>query len=52
MLESHNDTAVILAEAAAGSVEGFATWMNKKAKEIGLSQTHFVTPNGLDNEAH
>ena len=32
--------------------KGFATWMNKKAKEIGLSQTHFVTPNGLDNEAH
>lgn len=52
MLESHNDTAVILAEAAAGSVENFAVWMNEKAKEIGLSQTHFVTPNGLDAEGH
>ena len=52
MLESHNDTAVILAEEAAGSVEGFALWMNEKAEEIGLSQTHFVTPNGLDAEGH
>ena len=52
MLESHNDTAVILAEAAAGSVEGFALWMNEKAEQIGLSQTHFVTPNGLDAEGH
>ena len=52
MLESHNDSAVILAEAVAGSVEDFAQLMNKKAKEIGLSQTHFVTPNGLDDEAH
>lgn len=52
MLESHNDSAVILAEAVAGSVEKFALLMNKKAKEIGLSQTHFVTPNGLDDEAH
>ena len=52
MLESHNDTAVILAETAAGSVEGFALWMNEKAEEIGLSQTHFVTPNGLDAEGH
>lgn len=52
MLESHNDSAVILAEAVAGSVEEFALLMNKKAKEIGLSQTHFVTPNGLDDEAH
>lgn len=52
MLESHNDTAVILAEAAAGSVEGFAGWMNQKAEEIGLSRTRFVTPNGLDAEGH
>lgn len=38
MLESHNDTAVILAEAAAGSVEGFATWMNKRQKRSGLAR--------------
>lgn len=52
MLESHNDTAVILAEAAAGSVEGFALMMNQKAEEIGLTQTRFVTPNGLDDPGH
>lgn len=52
MLESHNDTAVILAEAAAGSVEDFAVLMNEKAAQIGLNQTHFVTPNGLDAEGH
>ena len=48
MLESHNDTAVMLAEHLAGSVEQFADEMNQKARELGLSHTHFVTPNGLD----
>ena len=50
MLESHNDSAVLLAEEIGGSVEGFAAMMNKKAKELGCSDTHFVTPNGLDGE--
>ena len=50
MLESHNDTAVAVAEHIGGSVEGFADMMNKKASEIGCSQTHFVSPNGLDWE--
>lgn len=48
MLESHNDSAVMLAEATAGSVEAFADMMNQKAIEIGCEDTHFVTPNGLD----
>lgn len=48
MLESHNDTAVALAEHIAGSVEEFSDLMNEKAKEIGCKQTHYVTPNGLD----
>lgn len=48
MLESHNDSAVILAEHVSGSVEGFAKLMNQKAEEIGCTDTHFVTPNGLD----
>lgn len=52
MLESHNDVAVALAEHVGGSVEGFANLMNKKAKEIGCSQTNFVTPNGLDATEH
>ena len=52
MLKSGNDTAVALAEHTAGSVEQFADMMNKKAKELGLKNTNFVTPHGLDNENH
>lgn len=52
MLESHNDSAVAIAEHISGSVEGFADLMNAKAKELGLSHTRFVTPNGLDAEGH
>lgn len=48
MLESHNDSAVVIAENTAGSVEDFARMMNEKAKELGCQQTYFVTPNGLD----
>lgn len=52
MLESHNDTAVAIAEHIGGSVEGFAQLMNEKAQELGAYNTHFVTPNGLDAEGH
>lgn len=52
MLESHNDTAVAIAEHMAGSVEAFAGQMNQKAEKLGMSDTHFVTPNGLDAEGH
>ena len=48
MLESHNDSAVVIAEAVGGSVEGFATMMNQKARDIGCYDTYFITPNGLD----
>lgn len=48
MLESHNDSAVAVAEGVAGSVEKFAEKMNAKAAEIGCKDTHFITPNGLD----
>ena len=51
MLESHNDSAVAIAEAVAGSVEAFADRMNQKAKEIGCKNTCFITPNGLDATA-
>jgi D-alanyl-D-alanine carboxypeptidase (penicillin-binding protein 5/6) len=50
ILESHNDTAVAIAEGIAGSVEGFADMMNEKAKSLGLDSTYFITPNGLDAE--
>ena len=48
MLESHNDSAVMIAEHIGGSVKGFAELMNAKAKKIGCKDTYFVTPNGLD----
>ncbi len=52
LLRSGNDTAVALAEYVAGSVPQFAELMNKKAEELGLKDTHFVTPHGLDEEEH
>lgn len=51
MLESHNDSAVAIAEHIGGSVEGFAAMMNQKAADIGCFDTFFITPNGLDAEA-
>lgn len=51
MLESHNDSAVVIAEHIGGSVEKFAGMMNRKARSIGCKQTFFVTPNGLDATA-
>lgn len=50
MLESHNDSAVVIAEHIGGSVEAFAEEMNRKAREIGCVDTTFLTPNGLDAE--
>ncbi len=50
MLESHNDSAVAIAEAAAGSVPAFAAQMNQKARELGCMDTWFITPNGLDGK--
>ena len=52
MLESHNDCAVAIAEHVGGSVEGFATMMNDKARSLDCNDTNFVTPNGLDAEGH
>lgn len=48
MLESHNDSAVAIAEHVGGSVEQFAALMNQKAQEIGCKNTYYITPNGLD----
>lgn len=50
MLESHNDSAVAIAEHVGGAVEGFAAMMNQKAKHLGCYHTYFITPNGLDAE--
>ena len=52
MLNSGNECALSIAEYIGGSTEGFADIMNKRAKEIGCTDTHFVNPNGLHNEDH
>ena len=52
LLESANDAATAIAMAVAGSVEGFAEKMNAKASALGLTDTHFVNPHGLDAEEH
>lgn len=52
MLHSGNDAAVALAIYCGGTVEGFAELMNDKAHRLGLQNTHFVNPNGLDSPGH
>ena len=52
MLHSGNDAAVALAIYCGGTVEGFAELMNDKAYRLGLHNTHFVNPNGLDAPGH
>ncbi len=52
MLESHNDSAVAVAEHVAGSEEEFCRMMTEKAKNLGCVQTMFGSANGLDREMH
>ncbi len=52
MLHSGNDAAVALAIYCGGTVEGFAELMNDKAHRLGMTNTHFVNPNGLDSPGH
>lgn len=52
MLHSGNDAAVALAIYCGGTVEGFAELMNDKARTLGLVNTHFENPNGLDSPEH
>jgi len=52
MVVSGNDASIALAEATAGSVEAFVEMMNAKAAELGLTNTHFVNPCGLNNKRH
>lgn len=52
MLCSGNDAAVCLAENIGGSIEEFAKLMNAKAQELGLSNSHFESPHGLDSDEH
>ena len=52
MLASGNDAAVALAHHVGGTIEGFAAMMNEKAEELGLENSHFTNPHGLDAEEH
>ena len=52
LLCSGNDAAVAVAEHVGGSVEGFVERMNDTALELGMEDTSFANPNGLDDEAH
>ena len=52
LLESANDAAAAIAVAVSGSVAAFADKMNQQAAALGLTNTHFVNPHGLDDEQH
>lgn len=52
MLHSGNDAAVALAIYCGGTVEGFAELMNDKARRLGMKNSHFANPNGLDAPGH
>jgi serine-type D-Ala-D-Ala carboxypeptidase (penicillin-binding protein 5/6) len=52
IVQSGNDACVVLAEGLAGSKEAFVDLMNKKAKEIGLKDSHFANVDGLPDPNH
>ena len=52
MLQSGNDAAAALAIHCGGTIEGFAELMNDKARELGMENSHFVNPHGLDAPDH
>lgn len=52
MLRSGNDAAVAISEHIAGSVEGFVYLMNEKARWLGMTNTNFENPHGLDSDNH
>lgn len=49
MLRSGNDTAIILAEHVGGSIEGFTQLMNETAASLGMNNTYFINPSGLED---
>ncbi len=52
MLRSGNDSAVAISEHVGGSVEGFVYLMNEKARWLGMTNTHFANPHGLESDDH
>ncbi len=51
-MASANDATVVLAERIAGSEEAFVKMMNEKAQKLGLKNTNFMNPTGLDEDNH
>src|SRR5215468_11605206 len=47
LVKSANDMAVVLAEGVGGSIDGFSVMMNDSEQKLGMTQTHYVNPNGL-----
>ncbi len=52
LLRSGNDAALAVAEVCAGSEEAFVAGMNEKAAELGMEDSHFANPSGLNDEGH
>ena len=52
LVYSGNDAAVYIAQNVAGSEEAFVTLMNEKARELGMTHTHFANPHGLEADGH
>lgn len=52
LLRSGNDAAIAIAEGVSGSVDQFVKTMNENARELGIVNTHFMVPHGLDDEFH
>lgn len=52
LLSSGNDAALAIAGGCAGEIDTFVEWMNRRAADLGMKDTHFANPNGLDAEDH
>lgn len=52
LLASGNDAALVIAGGCGGEVAAFVDQMNRRAEELGMQDTHFVNPNGLDHKEH
>ena len=52
LLQSGNDAALAIAAGCAGDVGTFVDWMNQWAQDLGMENTHFANPNGLDEDGH
>lgn len=52
LLESGNDAAQVIAGFCAGDIPTFVEWMNRRAQDLGMTDSHFANPSGLDEEEH